>query len=240
MTGSSYSVTTRLPPKFYEEPVIEKKAIPKSITEAICKVQISLEALKKENRNAFAKYMYVSADDMYAALTRKLASAGLVIIPTELEPVRLIDVDGKAHAYFHYGFTLACGADTYSDPSLSRSMFIQITGPQTFGSAESYLQKTFLRGLFKIPTGEHDLDEVEPKEPVAKKKPAKFNAEESKVAAANVAEALASSNWPLSPADAKSFVDTWRPALDRMTDDDRDASREMFKLAREGTNDDKL
>jgi hypothetical protein len=35
---------------------------------------------------------------------------------------------------------------------------LQITGPQSFQAAQSYNEKAFLRSLFKIPTGDMDLD----------------------------------------------------------------------------------
>jgi hypothetical protein len=35
-----------------------------------------------------------------------------------------------------------------------------VTGPQTFGAAESYVRKAFMRGLYMVPTGEKDGDEV--------------------------------------------------------------------------------
>jgi hypothetical protein len=35
-----------------------------------------------------------------------------------------------------------------------------VTGPQTFGAAESYVRKAFMRGLYMVPTGEKDGDEL--------------------------------------------------------------------------------
>jgi hypothetical protein len=43
---------------------------------------------------------------------------------------------------------------------MRRSLAMPITGPQTYGAAQSYVEKQFLRQVFKIPTGEKDADET--------------------------------------------------------------------------------
>jgi len=37
---------------------------------------------------------------------------------------------------------------------------MQILGPQSYMAAQSYCEKAFLRSLFKIPTGDLDLDQL--------------------------------------------------------------------------------
>src|SRR5690606_40790208 len=59
-----------------------------------------------------------------------------------------------------FGFILATEDATWTHDSLKRSLFIQITGPQTHQAAQSYAEKAFLRSLFKIPTGDMDLDSL--------------------------------------------------------------------------------
>ena len=41
---------------------------------------------------------------------------------------------------------------------IHRKMMVAATGPQAFGSSQSYIEKYFLRALFKVPTGETDAD----------------------------------------------------------------------------------
>jgi hypothetical protein len=46
---------------------------------------------------------------------------------------------------------------------------MQVLGPQTHMAAQSYAEKTFLRSLFKLPTGDLDLDQL----PTDEEKPVK-------------------------------------------------------------------
>lgn len=215
--------------------------MPASIVKAICEVMKTVDALAKNNRNQFAKYNYVSADDIYAALVRKLADVGLVIIPEENEPVKHIDINGEPHAIFNYRFVLAVGEDTYSSPRLCRSMWIKVTGPQTFGAAESYLQKTFLRGLFKIPTGDHDLDEVAPEAPTrkpAKKAKSPDMPEKASIEVVEAAKAFLDgiTERPISPAQQKEYVENFGALASQMPKEHADELRSMLKEANRDPN----
>jgi hypothetical protein len=46
---------------------------------------------------------------------------------------------------------------------IRRNQQVSATGPQSYGASEAYVEKYFLRNLFKIPTGELDAD-AEPQE----------------------------------------------------------------------------
>lgn len=151
----------------------EIAAIHPSIVKALCRVQASLEAVAKSELNKHGAYKYSSVDDIYAAVTRKLAEAGLVIMPIEMEPVgeisatvAVFDKDGTktgekqiTKLRFHYGYILATEEATWFDPRSARTLVMLHTGPQTFNAAESFCQKAYLRALMKMPTGEKDLDE---------------------------------------------------------------------------------
>ena len=145
--------------------------IPSSIIKAICTVQSAMQAVKKSQRNQHGNYNYASADDIYAALCLKMAEAGLVALCLEDgEPeIRVIekdnrDKDGSTYVTrqqwlkVNYKFVLATEQDTWTDDGARRSLFIQITGPQTFQAAQSYAEKSWFRSLFKIATGDMDLD----------------------------------------------------------------------------------
>jgi len=139
--------------------------MPAQVIQAICAVQSTITSVPKTGRNDHGRYNFASADDIYAALSVKLAQAGLVIFPIELQPVETMKVEnkeGKTSQWgrFRFGYVLACEDVTWFDPRSARSLFIQITGPQTFNAAESYCQKSFLRALFKLPTGDMDLDSL--------------------------------------------------------------------------------
>jgi hypothetical protein len=142
----------------------EIQPMPKQIVRALATVQANVEAVSKSQFNKMGGYKFASADDIYAAITRKMGQVGLVIMPLELSPpeIQRIEKEGKTAQWgkFRFGFMLACEDETWFDERSSRTLFIQILGPQTFNAAESYAQKQFLRGLFKLPTGDMDLDSM--------------------------------------------------------------------------------
>lgn len=142
--------------------------IPKSIVKAICEIKKSLEAVAKTQRNSHGGYMFSSTDDIYAAVARKMGQVGLVILPLEdrCEIVRIEKEgkDGKPQtvqwAHLEYSFIIATDEDTWTDPRAKRTLYIQVTGPQTFQAATSFAEKAYLRSLFKIPSGDMDLDSM--------------------------------------------------------------------------------
>lgn len=148
------------------------RVIPGTIVVALARVQASIEAVTKSSFNKHGQYKYSSVDDIYAAVTRKLGEAGVIIYPLELEPpvakstaVDQFDKEGNkvgtktvTSLTFRFGYVLATAEHTWFDPRSARTITVQHTGPQTYAAAEGYCQKAFLRGLFKLPTGDMDLD----------------------------------------------------------------------------------
>jgi hypothetical protein len=135
-----------------------------SIVKATLKVQAAVTAVAKDTKNQHGGYMFTSTDAIYASLTHKLAECGLMILCLEEEKPEIVRVekDGKTTQWgkFVFSFVLATEEATWADPRSRRSLFIQITGPQTFMAAQSYAEKTYLRSLFKLPTGDMDLDSM--------------------------------------------------------------------------------
>lgn len=137
--------------------------IPTSIVQAVCRIQASLEAVKKTGKNPHGGYQFASTDDIYAALTRKMGEVGLMILPLEVEnEVVRVEKDAKMVQWLRvsFEFVLATADATWSDPRSKRSLFIMINGPQTHQAAASYAEKAYLRSLFKIPSGDVDLDSM--------------------------------------------------------------------------------
>ena len=145
--------------------------IPKEIVKAICAVQTGLSAVKKSAYNKHGGYHFASTDDIYASITHTMGKVGLALISLEdnCEIKRFeqdaIDKAGNAYkrtvqwAHLEFSFVLAAeDGSTWTDKRLKRTLYIQVTGPQTFQAAQSYAEKAFLRSLFKIPTGDMDLD----------------------------------------------------------------------------------
>lgn len=141
--------------------VVGVTPIPASIVHAVCAIKATLEAVKKTQRNAHGGYMFASTDDIYAALARKMGEVGLAILALEdTAEIKRFEKDGKTVQWLHavYQFVLATSGDTWSDPRARRTVYVQITGPQTFQAAQSYAEKSYLRSLFSLPTGDMDLD----------------------------------------------------------------------------------
>ena len=137
--------------------------MPPSIVQAVCKVQASLGSVHKSQKNLHGGYQFASTDDIYAALTRKMGEVGLMCVALEerAEIIR-VEKDGKTVQWAHmtFSFVLATADGTWTNPRARRTLYIQVTGPQTFQAAQSYAEKAFLRSLFKIPTGDLDLDSM--------------------------------------------------------------------------------
>lgn len=144
-------------------------AIHASIVKATLKVQAAVTAVAKDSKNQHGGYMFTSTDAVYASLTHKLAECGLMIMCLEEKEPEIVRVEKKDKegretttqwGKFVFSFVLATEQATWTDPRSRRSLFIQITGPQTFMAAQSYAEKTYLRSLFKLPTGDMDLDSM--------------------------------------------------------------------------------
>jgi hypothetical protein len=137
--------------------------IPGSIVKAICQIQATVEAVKKSQRNQHGGYQFASTDDIYAAVTRKMGEVGLVLLALEdCAEIKRVEKDGKTAQWMHaeFSFVLATETDTWSDARAKRTLYIQVTGPQTFQAAQSYAEKAYIRSLFKLPTGDLDLDSM--------------------------------------------------------------------------------
>jgi hypothetical protein len=137
--------------------------IPKSIVKAICEIKKNVEAVAKTQKNSHGGYMFSSTDDVYAAVARKMGQVGLMIMALE-EKCEIVKVEkeGKTVQWLHveYSFVLATDEDTWSDERAKRTLYIQITGPQTFQAATSFAEKAYIRSLFKLPSGDMDLDSM--------------------------------------------------------------------------------
>ncbi len=137
--------------------------IPSSIVQALCQIMVTVDAVKKSQRNQHGGYNFASTDDIYAAVTRKMGEVGLILLSLEDRcEIKRIEKDGKTAQWAHmeFSFVLATTADTWTDQRAKRTLYIQVTGPQTFQAAQSYVEKAYLRSLLKLPTGDMDLDSM--------------------------------------------------------------------------------
>ena len=160
MNTDEFDAITNIP--LYEPPHVVEP-VPAEITKAICQVMLSMtEAIPKRGRNDFAKFNFVSVDDIYAKISRHMAQAGLVVLTLEESAAEdRIQSGGKTGLFitFKFKFVLAAEGKTWTDKSFVRSVRAQCTGPQSFAAAQSFAEKSFLRSLFKLATGDSELDQ---------------------------------------------------------------------------------
>lgn len=133
--------------------------MPDSIAKAVNEVSSHIQKLEKSNDNKFDRYKFTSIDDFMENVQPLCANAGLIIIQDEASKPDLIEKAGKSGnvlmLWCEFNFTLVSKTgDTYGP--IRRSVMVQATGAQAFGSAQSYALKQFLRSLFMIPTGDKD------------------------------------------------------------------------------------
>lgn len=141
--------------------------MPPAIAQAIIAVKKQVRQIGQDERNEHGKYRYVSVDRFYERIGPMMAEAGLALLIDETETeVRIsetTDRDGNprktAWLFAQYNMAFMHESGALSTP-MRRSVAQPLTGPQTYGAAQSYIEKQFLRQVFKIPIGERDADET--------------------------------------------------------------------------------
>jgi hypothetical protein len=134
--------------------------MPPAIAAAILAVKKQVKALGSDERNEHGRYNFVSVDKFYERIGKLMAEAGLALLIDETSTeVRASDKSGNPWLFAQYllSFMHETGA---MSAGLRRSIALPISGPQAFGAAQSYIEKQFLRQVFKVPTGEKDADDT--------------------------------------------------------------------------------
>jgi len=141
--------------------------MPAPIAKAIIAVKMQVRQLGSDEKNEHGGYRYVSVDKFYERIGPLMAAAGLALLIDETETdVRVSETTDRQGnlrrtPWLFANYTLAfMHEDGSVSQSMRRSLAMPITGPQSYGAAQSYVEKQFLRQIFKIPTGEKDADEV--------------------------------------------------------------------------------
>lgn len=133
-----------------------------NIAVAMMKIAQAVPQLGKADRNAFAKYNYVSIDKYYETIGRLAAANGIMWQPREISTVveREIGKDGALR--ITYAFDLYHESGDSIEEFAKFTILHPIQGAQTAGSALSYADKLFMRSAFKVVTGESDADASDP------------------------------------------------------------------------------
>ena len=141
------------------------KDMPKEIASAIVSVMGKVERIYKDTRNEHGKYNYVSVDSFFEKVGKLMSEDGILLVLHEIssavENRESIDNYGKpklsAWLICEYDAWIYHSSGSAYGP-IRRTIQVVASGPQAYGSAMSFVEKYFLRGLFKIPTGEQDAD----------------------------------------------------------------------------------
>ena len=145
--------------------------MPKEIAGAIVLVMRAIGRLVRDAKNQHGGYSYASTDAFLEAINPACAEAGLIVKPrcvvSEVVTVEVYDKTTKqtiqkrmVQATYAFILIHESGA-TWCDDSEKRTIMLDHTGPQSFGAAESYAVKTFMRSLFLVATGDKDADAQE-------------------------------------------------------------------------------
>lgn len=137
--------------------------MPPAIAKAIIQIKKTVTTLGADQRNDHGKYPYVTVDKFYDIIGRKMASEGLALVIDETAAEVRDGKSGNPWLFTQYSMAFVHESGAMSPP-MRRSCALPISGPQAFGAAQSYIEKQFLRQVFKIPTGEQDADAVAPED----------------------------------------------------------------------------
>lgn len=137
--------------------------MPKEIAQAIIKIKQTVTMLGADDKNPHGGYKYVSVDKFYEVIGRKMAAEGLALIVDETAAEVREGSKGNPWLFTQYSMAFLHTSGVMSPP-MRRSCALPISGPQAFGAAQSYIEKQFLRQIFKIPTGEQDADAIAPED----------------------------------------------------------------------------
>jgi hypothetical protein len=131
---------------------------------ALAKAMGEVKRLAKSEKNTEQKYSFASVDDFLAMAGPVCAANGILIDMDEAE-VEAFDRQGKYGPSYWVRVTFSITVWHVSGESLPprrRTVEVIRTGAQSFGSAQSYALKQFLRALLMIPTGDPDVADATP------------------------------------------------------------------------------
>lgn len=140
--------------------------MPPALAKAIVAVAGKVKRLGVNEKNQHGGYQYVSVDKMYETIGPLMAAEGLALMIDEIESEVREGAKGNPWLFVRFALSFVHESGAMSNP-VRRSCAQPISGPQAFGAAQSYIEKQFLRQVFKVPTGEKDADDTAPQENAA-------------------------------------------------------------------------
>ena len=124
------------------------------VMSAICLCMLAIGKIGKEGGNAHENYDFASIDDFLAVTSQACGSAGIVVVPQEVS-CATVTVNNRAWVTMEFDF-IVCHISGQSLPPVRRSVSVMWSVSQSYGSAQSYALKQFLRSLFQIACGDND------------------------------------------------------------------------------------
>lgn len=189
------------------------------------KVMAGIEKMAKTNKNSFGGYNFVSVDNIFEMTGHLMAEAGINIVANEIEA----SVTDK-HLTVRYNLFVTHEGGEYIGP-YARTITVQATGPQAYGSAESYILKQFMRGFFKIPTGDAE-EETFKNDPLPNRKAKKEPVEQGLLSVDDSTRKrdLMLQNLTLctTPADMLEWAQNTAPLRNRLHTADREALKAAY------------
>jgi len=210
--------------------------IPPGIVKAILDVSSKIGKIEFDAENKHGGYEYASVDAIFRAIRKLQADAGLIVLPLEVECEKL----GEKAFRITFEFVLATEKETWSHPSLRRTVVLSWMGPQSFQAAQSYCEKAFYKSLYKLDTGEPDQESEQPGEDAnrsdSKKKAAPkvepMSDADSKRAKDDLVASISRLKTPLDGQEAEDWAQKYGATIDRLTHADKVIVREAFKEKR--------
>ena len=135
----------------------------KRIAARVCEAILATKAgVGHDSENKFSGYTYASVDAVYAHARKAIAEAGLDVRAEITEKEIVPALDAKKTPWLT--LTVLIGFESVEgekEPPVTRYIGTPMTGPQTYGTAMSYVEKYWLRSRLRLSTGDVDADVVE-------------------------------------------------------------------------------
>lgn len=131
---------------------------PKGVLAAVAAAMSKVKRVAKDNRNVEQKYDFASVDDFMAMVGPICAECGLVTTISETA-IEALEKPGRNGNTLWVRITYSITTMHVSGealPPVQRHVEVLRSGPQAYGSAQSYVLKQYYRGLMCISTGERD------------------------------------------------------------------------------------
>lgn len=143
--------------------------MPPEIAKAIVAVMAKIKPLEKDaGGSGGVRYKYVSVDQFYELVGRSMAEAGIFLVAFEhsIDIRTRSSTDDRGGVRESTWLSIVFDLMIYHESGaefgpIQRTTQVVASGPQSYASAQSFVEKYFLRALFKIPTGDSEPDAEE-------------------------------------------------------------------------------